>query len=494
MAEPVPYRNGTELLAAAAFAASMFGLKLALILEYGSATPFWDQWDLEAANLYRPYLEGRLEWLSILAPHNEHRMALTRIVSLSLLEINGLWNPLLQLVVNATLHIVALLAAAAAIACATRRAAFPAALLFCLIVFGIPHSWESTLVATQSCYYLLLLFGVGCLWLVLRQPPLSAGWWAGFGCAVAAFLSLASGSLAFLAAAVVSALRLAVRGPLTARGCAAVALLAAGFVVGHALTPDIPWHRELRAHSLAQAYQAAVAVLSWPLPPGEAFALLRNFPGLVLAFLVLSRRRPDSDSDWFLLGLVAWSTALNLALAYGRAALPLSSRYLDLMAMTVLANAGCALALAPMLAARARLVALPLAWVAVVILALASHGSRQIDGELAHKLETRRLQVVHVRAYLQTGDPAHLRGKPFMAIPYPDPERLAGWLSNPSIRSILPGNLRGGPGGLPERTGLLDKAVLYLLERHRAVLALGAVLGIYALLGITAPPRVTASR
>src|SRR6266576_6839573 len=56
------------------FSLLLFGIKLWLINFYGNATPVWDQWDAEAKNLYKPFLDGTLSWHQLFAAHNEHRV------------------------------------------------------------------------------------------------------------------------------------------------------------------------------------------------------------------------------------------------------------------------------------------------------------------------------------------------------------------------------------------------------------------------------------
>jgi hypothetical protein len=56
-----------------AMAAIILGSKFWLISVFGSPTPFEDQWDAEAAWLFKPYVEGTLRIGDLLAPHNEHR-------------------------------------------------------------------------------------------------------------------------------------------------------------------------------------------------------------------------------------------------------------------------------------------------------------------------------------------------------------------------------------------------------------------------------------
>ena len=41
----------------------------------------------------------------LVSPHNEHRIALTRLYSLALLEANGQWDPRLQMTANALIAV-----------------------------------------------------------------------------------------------------------------------------------------------------------------------------------------------------------------------------------------------------------------------------------------------------------------------------------------------------------------------------------------------------
>jgi hypothetical protein len=87
------------------FAILLYEFKLGVILKYGSAAPYWNQWDGEAANLYNPISNGTFEFSTLFSLHNEHRILTTRLRALALLKINIIWNPLLQMVVNAGVHI-----------------------------------------------------------------------------------------------------------------------------------------------------------------------------------------------------------------------------------------------------------------------------------------------------------------------------------------------------------------------------------------------------
>ena len=98
----------TTFLACLVLSTVLFA-KLWLVWQLGNPTPFYDQWDAEAAFLYKPYLEGNLTWGGLFAAHNEHRLFTTRIFHLALFEIGGhRWNPVLQMVCNAFWHVAAI--------------------------------------------------------------------------------------------------------------------------------------------------------------------------------------------------------------------------------------------------------------------------------------------------------------------------------------------------------------------------------------------------
>jgi len=139
MPDDNPYPNKISRLAFAAFAFILCGLKLWVISTYGNATPNWHQWKAEAMNLYRPLLDGRLDWNDLFATFT------TRLLDPSLLAANDIWNPLLQMVVNAFLYVVAVVFGIALLTRVVGRKYLPALLLFSLFLFGIPFAWENTL-------------------------------------------------------------------------------------------------------------------------------------------------------------------------------------------------------------------------------------------------------------------------------------------------------------------------------------------------------------
>src|ERR1039458_3823782 len=123
----------------------VIGAKIWTIAQYGSPTPFWDQWDFEGAILYPKYFDGTLKLSDLIAPHNEHRIFMTRLWSLLLLELGGYWDPILQMVANTLLlgGFVALFVAA--FRPILDRASWIAFALLFTVIFSLPFGWENTL-------------------------------------------------------------------------------------------------------------------------------------------------------------------------------------------------------------------------------------------------------------------------------------------------------------------------------------------------------------
>jgi hypothetical protein len=60
-------------------------------------------------------MDSALSAEHLLQPHNEHRIFTGRVVALALFAANGAWDPILETIVNAAIHV-----AACATACCAR--------------------------------------------------------------------------------------------------------------------------------------------------------------------------------------------------------------------------------------------------------------------------------------------------------------------------------------------------------------------------------------
>lgn len=511
-----PWQRLVGLLAALALFGLVLGAKWATVDRFGSAMPDWDQWDAEALRLLVPWFEGDRFLSHLFAPHNEHRVVLTKLQNLALTLLNGQWDARLECVANAALH--SLLAVALWLLARRWTAGHWHAPLFALtaVLFGLPLAWENVLSGFHSQQYWLLVLSCAAIVTLPFARPWSAGWWVGAAAAILALGSMASG---FLAAAVVAAMvgfRLLRRETVWREAAPTLALAAGLLAIGLVTRVEVYYHQQLKADSAHDFIFSILRSLAWPLrghdwtgailwapwllvlwhtirggpaatrrTPGDAPG-----PGAPGASLSAGGEAPPADNTaavrgaQTLVALGGWVLVQILATAYARGAgahYP-SSRYADTLAVGTLVNG---IALAWLLSANpgraSRAAATPAArwrpsgWaVALPALGLAwlvffGAGLRQtLIRHLAHELPDRKLYHVkaesNVRRYLATDDPVHLDAPD---IPFTSAEALIERLAHPSLRRLMPAVVRAP---LPLAAANAEPAGGETFRRNAAVL------------------------
>lgn len=423
--------------------ALLLAAKLALIAHFGNATPFWDQWTGLAKPLFIPALEHRLNAGLLFETANEHRIVLTRLLTLGLLKLNGLWDPKLEMVAQAFLHSACIVFL---IALCARHLSSPRARLlftaFALALFLIPFGWENTLWGLQSLFYFVLLWGVlgiACCW---QHPTLSPRWWLGVFFFGLGLISIAGGLLAPAAAAVLMALRAIQDRPNRARHLGGFVVLAALVVAGFLLAGHAPHHDVLKARDLAHFTTTLLKVAAWPVKIAT-FAPLFQAPLLLLVLWALRTRRAASDPAWLLITLGLWGAAQSAAIAYARAEGFGASRYADHFTVTLAIGFACLLYLRASVSDRFRrpVLILGLVWIAVVGGCIIEASAVRLPERIQRKHAESLIQEANVRAYLATGDITVLQNKPRLHVPYPDVTELASLLDHPTLRAVLPTEL-----------------------------------------------------
>jgi hypothetical protein len=471
-----------KILQYCAFVFILFGVKLALISNYANATPFWDQWDAEAYFLYKPYLDGTIRIIDLFGLHNEHRILTTRLLALGLLELNQLWNPLLQMVINAGLHVLAICLCVSLMVKVIGDKYLKILLIFSIIIFSIPYGWENTLAGFQSQFYFVLLFSMLCIWLIIDNEPLSIYWWLGFICGVLAFLSFASGIIAVAAAASICILQWMLNARKTKKHVIAITILITLICVGVWLTPSIPGHAVYKAASVAQFLDALFGIFSWPMRPGFFKACYLQLPAIVFTGILIFQRPPATDKRWYLLALVAWMFGQAMSIAYGRALSYASSRYLDLFAIGILVNFACILSILQNAVIKNLMIknVFFVTWLMVVFLTMGKSTYSNIAEQLELKHANSLMQEESIKKYLTSNEISHLQNKPLEHIPYPNAERLSLILQSKNIQNILPNNIKNQNNIATQLTnGRLDFFVRFNLKHYTEYIALGLIFAIY---------------
>jgi hypothetical protein len=415
----------------------------AVVIDYaGNSTPYTDEWDGEAANLLKPYLQGALTIGDLFQAHNEHVIFFTRLLTLAIFNVSGYWDVVLQMIANAILDAATVVAISYALSRPLRGGWASAAMILSALVNALPLSYDNMLLGFNTHFYLLLAFSFASLWFMADSKAWSPRWAAGGLFGLASFLCMASGALTLAAAIGLHLLQMACGRRGGMREWLGIAALAAATVVLAGLIPHAPSSDVYRAHSLRQFLSAVFELASWPAPPN--LGALMALPSVLFCVRTFADRPTLSDARWFNVAAFGWILTQFVAFAVGRALIPVENRYLDTLLIGLAVNMTSLFWLVEPDAAGGkpriwRSAALA-AWLVIVAASLI-HPAHPLPGSMDLRRQTADAQEKNLRFYLVTGDASYLAGAPLMDIPYPEATRLRELLDAPEIRAALPPDL-----------------------------------------------------
>jgi hypothetical protein len=443
-----PFRARNWLWFAALFVAVLWA-KVTLLQHYPVPVPFWDQWDGEAATLYIPYPLGGVSWRQMFTLHNEHRIFFSRLLALSLLAVNGQWDPHLQIVVNAALHALAAVICAAVLWLGWQRRHLPLVTLLVAMAFAPPFGLENTLAGFQSAFYFLVLFSILALWLMGTRRPGTAAWWLGFLCALCCPFTVAGGVFVVVAIGTIAILRAIGHRDGWRQTAGNIAAMASVGALGYGgLPPPIPYHVALKASTIPAFLRALGHNLAFPWTDIAWAGPVLWLPVIVLVVTVLRHRLRTTTFEQVCLSIAAWVGMQAVAVAYSRGvngAVP-ASRYLDMLCFGFVVNG---MALTALLERRKAGKWTPIAigilalWFVVGAVGIARLSHEMVVTSARVRREWSREHLRNVRQFVLSGDlDTFMEGRGPRNLPYHSPALLAGWLQHPYIRRILPARVR----------------------------------------------------
>ncbi len=453
------------------------GAQLWVVQLYGSPLPMWDQW-FEADLFFRPWVEGHLTWEHFVAPFNEHRILFTRLLDLGLIRLNGRWEPMLQMTVNAFIH-----------------AAFVCGLAFCLWdflgrkkgwlvcfllapFFALPYAAENALWPMNSQQYFMSLCWLATLAGLGFGKPGGRRWWFGLTAAILGLFTMASGLLAPVTVGGLTILR-TIKHRRMEKG-SLITLVSCLVVIGLGLALRVTMEadRPLRAHTLMEFTSALVRNLTWPFFRAPEMVCLMPLPLAFLVALYFRPNFPEPRAAEFLLALGLWSGLQSAGLAYGRAnygdIIP-ASRYMDVLNIFVIASL-FATVLLPQLWSHGQFprwagMLLPLVFAGVIFFGLCRISQIVVDNLL---IPTRTMTLVEeerVETLWATGDEHSFLEPPTVR---PKPEMALRLLRDTKLQSILPAACL--PPASPPLTGRFTAISQWLLQNSVMILAGGLLL------------------
>ena len=420
----------------------VFASKLVLLNAFASPLPFWDQWDAEAANLYKPYLDGSLSWQALFASHNEHRIIIPRLLALVLFELAGQWDPVLQMIVNAALHAAFAAAMFGFLIRVVDQGRYMALFAFTATTFIIPIGWENMMSGFQSQFYFLLLFSLSSLYLFVSARAFSRQWALGLAMSILAYFSMSSGALTVAAAVPVLVFQIVVgvraRRPAEFVSIAVLATIAAVMI---ALVTEVVGHESLKAHNVLELAAAMISLSALPLATIVGSVVVQ-FPLFWLVGASYQQKPAPNEIVWLLLGLAVWVGMQMLSLSVGRAAIVMSSRYLDLLTVGYPVSMAALFMLCASPKTHPKMAVVPAIWACIIMTSLVGVGYLAGWPRVLERHAITEAQQNNVAAYFETKDMDVLTSAPFMHIPYPDPQRLAYLLNDPTIGATLYSSIR----------------------------------------------------
>jgi len=447
------------------------GSQLWLIHAFANATPYWDEWDTEA-KVIKAYVEGTFTPKLLFENQNEHRIALTETLVLSLFCANKQWDPILQMVAQAPIYAASILLFVSAIGRYMSPVGRVSLAGFAACLGVIPFAWKDVLWGIMSCFYFLILLGILLIWICWRYEAFTWGWWLGALVALANLFTMAGGVFAVVVITGFLAVRLVCeRGKEWKRGLAGVGVLAAIAALGVLTTPLHAVDKYMAPNFKAFLW-ALTGILSWPCGIHWVCVIIQA-PLIILALVTVFQRARFDDARWFVLLTAASFWMQGIVVAYKRCELWDSRKYMDFWALLLLISCSSLYFLHRSLGERWRYPVYGLAglWLAACIYGGFDHVVNLLPREIQEFHSDQLAEENNTRQYLATGNPVYLQGK----IPLDSADALRALLDSQTIRRILPSNLinpnpplvpakeeAGGsivPNGVPSGMPPMDKPV-----------------------------------
>lgn len=443
------------------------GLQLWFIARAGTDIPYQDQWDVEGAVLYPKWQEGTLSLADLIAPHNEHRIFCTRLLSLGLFVGDRQWDPLVQLGVDAFLRGFVAMAIFLGLAGADTKNSVQVLALGLVTFTFLPHlGWFNALWGFQSQIYFSILFSVLAIRWLCTEPLGKGDLFAGIASGVAAQFAMSAGAFVPVALMALVIARVVSQRKFEANDRVVLGVAAALLGLCFLLRAPVPAHTGLHASSAGQFWNIFLRIAAWPHDHQPVAGLALNAPMLVYLGVRLRSRGPCNPSGEFAWLLAIWALAGAAAVAWYRgggvefsAGVP--PRYGDFFMLLPLGNAWCAFLLAHEVWSRRPLVLVFAGvWCAFVFVGWLGLSAQIWRGLVLPRIRDRDAPVRLATEFQQTGDEKVFQGQWRVLVPHPNPDSVRRVLRDPRMTGHLPPSLQ------PDRPmGPLSRAVRWLLGR-----------------------------
>lgn len=414
----------------------VFGVMLLTLKFYSIPVPFYDEWDAEASWLYRLYELGTLELADVFAPHNGHRLPLTRLTALALYILNGGWDPQLQMIINGLLHAIICSVLVSILICQNYFSNSALPFFATVILFAIPFSWLSILVAFQTQFYFMMLFSVLAIHYLSSEK-----YFAGYSYAALAMLSMTPGAFALpaiIAMILVDALN---KRSITKTQLRHVFICSIVFLLFILALPVEPSAEAYKAQNLRGFVVTVLATVSWPFLIRDGIGILIYVPLTIFILRALFKEPVPR----FLLASGFFIILQILAIGYfrGQAGAIPPNRYWEILIVGLWIN-GMSLAYLVNFTSSQIVKLLALVWLTIVAIGMNTIAVETFTKGLPDHKRNSLIAQTLASEYVKTGNQEVFVGRTGFEISYPNATALITILDRPITKELLPSSL-GGP-------------------------------------------------
>lgn len=311
----------------------VLGCRLYFIGEFGVDVPYWDQWNDEV-EIYRAFLNGSLTIERLFAPHNEHRILITRLFSIFLFWINAGWSPIFSMAAQAFIPS-ALTGLFVKWYCEFYADNISILSIISIVVaFASPFNWENLLWGFQSHLYFMVFWGVIAIKAAIRQEiHLQATVWVVVSCLLAALSQGGGFTVPFVIGLVW--VYYAITSSSNRRFWITAASIA--FILSYLLSlllMEVPGHASYHAKDIEHFFISLIVILGWPDSINHSAILIFWLPGIIILLRHIIRRTVFKPHQLFSLSILAWVGVMACGTAYTRSQF-FENRYGDYLVLIV---------------------------------------------------------------------------------------------------------------------------------------------------------------
>ena len=425
------------------------GSKWNMIDKYGSSVHYQDAWSGDATQLIA-YLDGNLTFKELFwAPHNEHRIGITRLLSIIITKINGQWDNKVKITLYAFLHIFFYLL----LICKYRSTLtgvnlwmLPVIICFCITC---PSSFENTLNSFQIQFYVNLVTSFIIIHYLTKELLRKSEYCILFAVILISIFNMSSTIFPLISVGILTIYNYITENKfkkIIVRNSLIISpfLFFSFYAINH-----IEAHEELHATSIFYFIQMLSQCLAFPFGSKSiilnfSFLVFFNLP-IIIFFVKFLSKEPNFGNNHnfrFTICLIICILLQIVGLCYARNSYPIPSRYYDILIILVILNCICIEHVYSNFISykKQKIKNLILLWFVIISLGFSK---RLITTDLNSVRDYRENVEFHLNKYTSDGNRSNYLNLPLSVIPYPHPIPILNVMENKLLKEYLPPPIGG---------------------------------------------------